>query len=497
MIKQVLIGSNTVKSGLGNGIMTGNTGRLFAFYTHTFPSNAIVVAYSDNDGDSWTEVTTTLPTSFAKPAVAIDSDDIIHYVYQESTYIVNYNTFNGVTLSFGTPETIFDGTSNTDTIDSTSLTIDKNDKPHIAWAQDRPATSNASVYYSNRVSGSWASRTDLTIGATNYNNSQIRIVVDSDNFITIYADSGNLSYFRYTTTWTTEVNITPISFTNLIDAVATPNGDIYILYYRSATNGGVYYIHYNKSLNIHSSGTYIETSGANFYISSNNASIGLNTEGKLFVIGGRGELRYVSFLNGESSKVATNILLGGDGADVFKVHTSLYPIISSTNSQQIVGENFKALHFNNDTLELYFIETDNKIYSKESNAILSTDLPSDVNLTTLLTATGDSNVAIDDGIYEDQSATSEYSIFYFRNRGVNITDNIVVTWKGKTDLAPSSSDVVLQIYNRATPGWETLDTDSTTGADTDFTLTGTISADMEDYYDDQLWVDCRVYQLMT
>jgi len=52
---------------------------------------------------------------------------------------------------------------------------------------------------------------------------------------------------------------------------------------------------------------------------------------------------------------------------------------------------------------------------------------------------------------------------------------------------------VLQIYNRDTPGWENVDTDSTTAADTDFILTGNI-ADLTNYKDGSNVISCRVYQ---
>ena len=77
------------------------------------------------------------------------------------------------------------------------------------------------------------------------------------------------------------------------------------------------------------------------------------------------------------------------------------------------------------------------------------------------------------------------------------TDNFVITWKGKTTLAPSDSSVYLQIYNRDTTSWETIDTESSANANTEFTLSGVKTTSLSDYYDESYVVDCRVYQEAT
>jgi len=69
-------------------------------------------------------------------------------------------------------------------------------------------------------------------------------------------------------------------------------------------------------------------------------------------------------------------------------------------------------------------------------------------------------------------------------------------WEGQTDLAPSSSTVFLQIFNRNTPAWETVDSDNTTAADTDFTLEANIP-DLTNYKNASNVISCRVYQEAT
>lgn len=111
-----------------------------------------------------------------------------------------------------------------------------------------------------------------------------------------------------------------------------------------------------------------------------------------------------------------------------------------------------------------------------------------------------------------QCATDEYTIFLFKKQNVNNTDAIAITWDGQTDLAPASSTVYLQIFNRVSGAWETKDQmpftydfaadydessefyDGVQAANVDFTLTATISADVGNYYDGSNWVSWRVYQ---
>jgi hypothetical protein len=104
-------------------------------------------------------------------------------------------------------------------------------------------------------------------------------------------------------------------------------------------------------------------------------------------------------------------------------------------------------------------------------------------------------VKTDDDVYTTiAGAGGQYTLKQFKNKHTNDTDNIVLTWKGKSNKAPSSSTVYLQIYNRNSTTWENLDSDSVTGADVEFTLSGSITSNHSDYYDAGNWISCRVYQ---
>jgi len=93
----------------------------------------------------------------------------------------------------------------------------------------------------------------------------------------------------------------------------------------------------------------------------------------------------------------------------------------------------------------------------------------------------------------EQSGLGEYMIHQFKDY-VGSETSCTLELEGQADDAPSSSPVYLQIYNRDTPEWETVDSDNTTAANTDFTLTAEI-VDLTDYKDASETIVCRIYQL--
>ena len=132
-----------------------------------------------------------------------------------------------------------------------------------------------------------------------------------------------------------------------------------------------------------------------------------------------------------------------------------------------------------------------KVYSKGDYASLPTD---DSNLETEFSCPEYPVVYADDDQYVRQAATDEFAVKQFKNKFDVDSMAIVVEWKGKMGLTTSGSTAYLQIYNYDSPGWETLDTDTTTVSGTEFILSGTQSEDVTNYYDGSNWVTCRIYQ---
>jgi len=117
----------------------------------------------------------------------------------------------------------------------------------------------------------------------------------------------------------------------------------------------------------------------------------------------------------------------------------------------------------------------------------------DTDLENVFTAGDYDDVSTDNGVRVCQSASEQYSIFLFKDKWTQ-EDIIEVQWNGQSDLAPSSSTVFLQIYNRNSTTWETLDSDSISVASTDFTLAGSQTTNLSNYFDASFWISCRVYQ---
>lgn len=130
-------------------------------------------------------------------------------------------------------------------------------------------------------------------------------------------------------------------------------------------------------------------------------------------------------------------------------------------------------------------------YTRGDEVTLPAD---DTNLETALNTADEATISTDNGTYVQQEATDEYSIFLFKDRNTGENSNFRVTWNGKSSRDASVSTIYLQIYNRTSGEWETLDSNNTTEAGTDFDLIGIKILDLGNYYDENGWVSCRVYQ---
>jgi hypothetical protein len=120
-------------------------------------------------------------------------------------------------------------------------------------------------------------------------------------------------------------------------------------------------------------------------------------------------------------------------------------------------------------------------------------LPSDdTDLETNYSSQDYIDVDAKDTVRVTQQATDEYAIHQFKDF---ISGNsVTVSCNLQSDIACSQSTIYLQIYNRDLSTWETMDSDSTTSANTDLDLEGT-KTDLTDYKDAQGLISCRVYQL--
>lgn len=132
-------------------------------------------------------------------------------------------------------------------------------------------------------------------------------------------------------------------------------------------------------------------------------------------------------------------------------------------------------------------------YTRGDYAALPGD---DTDLSTAYSSTDYDDVETDNSVRVAQDATpSDYAIHQFKDY-VGTATGVTVTWNGQTNEDCSFATVTLQIYNHDTTTWDTIDSDNSTAADTDFDLSATV-ADLTDYKDGSSVISCRVYQQAT
>lgn len=133
------------------------------------------------------------------------------------------------------------------------------------------------------------------------------------------------------------------------------------------------------------------------------------------------------------------------------------------------------------------------VYSREFVGSLPVD---DATLGTIYSSQEVTDVSDNDDVFVDLVMNDAgFGVHEFKKyNSNNQEEQFTVTARVKSDLAASTSTIYLQVFNRDTSSWETLDSDNSTGADTEFVLTGGKSSDLSDYFDANYVVAFRVYQ---
>ena len=114
------------------------------------------------------------------------------------------------------------------------------------------------------------------------------------------------------------------------------------------------------------------------------------------------------------------------------------------------------------------------------------------DLDTLYTDQEEIDVSTDNGTYVNVEGSN-----YLIHQHAKVNSNksaLSIKWNGQSTLAPSSSTVYLQIYNFNTNSWETLSSNNSASANTDFSLTGSKTTNLTYYYDSDNYCYVRVYQ---
>jgi len=471
-------------------VTRGSDGTLYAVYKKASDSN-LYVAYSTDVGVTWTEVSSSasVATGYDGPVLAIDSQDILHVAYTKTTAVLCYRQF---TIAGGwTSEETAIASSNS----SPDIAVDSADNVHLAATNN----SNAGINYNKRTSGTWGTASNLDTSGSG--DSRPRIAVDSHSYIYIVYNDGltGLQYLKYTGSWIGPTTI-PSSTLNSssLPSIAVDSADNVHLVYRN-TSGILHYIKYTFLTDSWSVTAAVTTTAG-----VGNPSLSIDSSDNLNVVyydtAGNGAIYFLQYSGswGADTKIVDNANTTVDP----EIQSTVYPIVGGLHTN-IVTAGYQFTYYEstdgNATFNIRFYSSSNinfpapqnKNYSRGASGSLAA---TDANLTAF-TSIGYSNVLTEDSVFEDQAATNQYAVMIFKNKGNLVTDPINVTWIGKATLAASSSTVYLQIYNRNSGLWETLDSNNSSPADSTFTLTGTKSSSLTNYYDGSLWVSCRIYQL--
>lgn len=168
----------------------------------------------------------------------------------------------------------------------------------------------------------------------------------------------------------------------------------------------------------------------------------------------------------------------------------------TTNSSTTTSSKTKSLQYLVETTPSalakslqYAIET--KFYSREALA----SLPTNANdLATSYSESEEGDVSSDDAVRVGVTGSGdEYAIHQFKEFKSDTSLHLDVSWNGQSDVAPSTSTVYLQVYNHSTGSWETLDSNSSASAGSDFDLSGNTNGTASDYYQNSK-ATVRVYQ---
>ena len=201
-------------------IVRDSTGRLWTVYHRNVSGlgGNIFVAYSDNDGATWTEeAVTNISGDQYGASIAIDSSGYVHVAWAGTgwgTYTARYSIqYRKRTSSWQTQEAVTNINSNQS---PPSIAVDSFGYVHVAWhGQGWGVNTGAqNIQYRKRTS-SWQAQESVTDSASSQG--FVPIAIDSSNYVHVawYGQGwgtntgrNNIQYRKRTSSWQTQVGIT-------------------------------------------------------------------------------------------------------------------------------------------------------------------------------------------------------------------------------------------------------------------------------------------------
>ncbi len=501
----------------GGGSMRDSNGTLYTAYYLENPSNTqyVAVGTSTDGGLTWQE---SLTGSFSNTLdsyvyAVIDSMDVVHLAYCRDNYVLVHRTY---TLSggFSSEDIIRDGTASTDDVVDLTLAVDGQDTVHVVWTGPYLTTPDDNLLYTKQDgAGGWDSVTVIKeVINPNSRCDKPMMAFDSANEIHLVyryylwsSDDTYIYYWHYTDHWIGEVLLntttgsTAASNNEAPRIVVDSSDNLHVVWEGDDTANpqGIFYSAFTGSW---STPAFLVAGRVLPQITidtSDNLHLVYNTTGV-------GDIYYMLY-NG-SWQAEVKILDASSPSDysTSNSYSPLYPQIGGVSTHRttsgywfvfedgVSGVGDYLYFFASSDVAFSSPQTQN--YSREASASLPSN---DANLSSLFTPTEYANVSTVNNIFATQTATDQYAIKLFKDKGNSSSDPIISTWIGKSSIAPSDSTIYLQIYNRNSTTWETVDSDSTTNAGTSFALSVTKTTGLSNYYDGNNWVSFRIYQLAT
>jgi hypothetical protein len=167
-----------------------------------------------------------------------------------------------------------------------------------------------------------------------------------------------------------------------------------------------------------------------------------------------------------------------------------FRLVNGTNGNQVF-QNSVA------TPSIVLITMREKTYSKTGLGAELAAAPTNANnLPYYLDSTGYAAIIKKDGVYDTANSSGAgnvpISLFKIRNYNENTTDPFTITWIGHSNVAPSSNNVFLDLWDNTHSTWITASTNNFTAAGTDFTFSSATSGSL--FYDANYFVYVRVRQ---
>lgn len=133
--------------------------------------------WKSTDGSNWSEMDSAdKPVCIRAPDISVDSNDVIHMVYQETSNNLRYVKFTTSNDQFSSLELIQNTGLNV--IYITNIAIDTNNVPHILWSAENESIGGGALYYINKIGGTWNSIVSIVTGDTYIMGS---ILINEDN----------------------------------------------------------------------------------------------------------------------------------------------------------------------------------------------------------------------------------------------------------------------------------------------------------------------------